>query len=143
MILSLSNLREDVPSVINQSINYIAAATTPLSLICIGYMLSTAKLKLVLKKWQLFIVALVQLTIAPLVTWGVLTIINLFIPTAFPVEVIVVCTLIQALPTATSLGLFAEKYGGDVGESSELVVISTLMSVVTLPIATMLLSNMI
>ncbi len=143
MILSLSNLREDVPSVINQSINYIAAATTPLSLICIGYMLSTAKLKLVLKKWQLFIVALVQLTIAPLVTWGVLTVINLFIPTAFPVEVIVVCTLIQALPTATSLGLFAEKYGGDVGESSELVVISTLMSVVTLPIATMLLSNMI
>jgi predicted permease len=51
----------------------------------------------------------------------------------FPEEVIVVCTLIQALPTATSLGLFAAKYGGNDIESSELVTISTTLSIITMP----------
>jgi predicted permease len=51
----------------------------------------------------------------------------------FQEEVIVVCTLIQALPTATSLGLFAAKYGGNDIESSELVTISTTLSLVTMP----------
>jgi len=52
----------------------------------------------------------------------------------FPDEVIVVCTLIEALPTATSLGLFASKYGGDEAEASQLVTASTLLSIITMPI---------
>ena len=77
--------------------------------------------------------AIIQLTIGPLVTWGLLTLMQ------FPVEVIQVCTLIQTLPTATSLGLFAVKYGGNAEESSELVTISTLFSVVTMPLMVLLL----
>jgi predicted permease len=50
-----------------------------------------------------------------------------------------VCTLIQALPTATSLGLFATKYGGNNIESSELVTISTVFSVITMPLMVLLL----
>ncbi|MBR5938963.1 hypothetical protein IKZ77_00190 [Candidatus Saccharibacteria bacterium] len=50
-----------------------------------------------------------------------------------------VCTLIQALPTATSLGLFAVKYGGNATDSSELVTISTIFSVITMPLMAMLL----
>ena len=96
-------------------------------------MLSQAKIKKVFKKWKLMLTALIQLTVGPLVTWGLLTLMQ------FPVEVIQVCTLIQTLPTATSLGLFAVKYGGNAEESSELVTISTLFSVVTMPLMVMLL----
>lgn len=118
----------ELPSVLTSSVKYVAGATTPLSLICIGFMLSSAKLSKVLRSWRLLIVSLIQLLLAPFVTFGLLTLLN------FPKEVIIVCTLIQALPTATSLGLFAERYGGRVEESSELVVISTLCSIVTLPL---------
>lgn len=117
-----------LPTPISSAISYTAAATTPLSLICIGYMLSRAHLKTVLKRWCLAIIALLQLILAPVVTWLITTFLH------FPSEVVLVCTLIQALPTATSLGLFAEKYGGNQTESSELVVISTLLSAITLPI---------
>lgn len=117
----------ELPSPITSSIKYIAGATTPLSLLCIGFMLSSANLKKVLKSWRLLVISLIQLLLAPFVTYGLLRLIG------FPDEVVIVCTLIQALPTATSLGLFAEKYGGRVEESSELVVISTLCSVFTLP----------
>lgn len=131
MILFLTNF--SLPSFITDAVGYVGGATTPLSIICIGFMLSQAKLKKVFTKWKLMLTAIIQLTLGPLITWGILTLLN------FPIEVIQVCTLIQALPTATSLGLFAVKYGGNAAESSELVTISTLFSVATLPLMVFLL----
>ena len=127
----------NVPIFINDAVRFTGNATTALSIICVGYMLSTAKIIQLLKKWKLAISALIQLIIGPLATYLLLTAIQYIAHSAnydFPDEVIVVCTLIQALPTATSLGLFASKYGGDEKEASQLVTMSTLFSVVTLPI---------
>jgi predicted permease len=117
-----------LPSFVNDAVAFTGSAMTPLSLICIGYMLSRAKLLKLLMKWRLILTAVIQLTVGPVVTFGLLTLLR------FPTEVIVLCTLIQALPTATSLGLFAAKYGGNEVEASELVAISTLLSVGTLPL---------
>lgn len=122
-----------LPSFITDAVGYVGGATTPLSIICIGFMLSQAKFKKVLTKWKLMLTAIIQLICGPLITWGLLTLMH------FPIEVIQVCTLIQALPTATSLGLFAVKYGGNASESSELVTISTIFSVVTMPLMVFLL----
>lgn len=118
----------EIPSPITSTVKYIAGATTPLSLLCIGFMLSNAEFKKVIHSWRLLVVSLIQLFVAPFLTYAILRLLN------FPSEVVIVCTLIQALPTATSLGLFAEKYGGRVEESSELVVISTICSIVSLPL---------
>ena len=126
-------LQLQLPTALDSAIGYVAAATTPLSLICIGYMLSTAQIRTLLKQWRLFLIAAIQLVFAPLITWAVLSALQ------FPQPVVLICTLIQALPTATSLGLFAEKYGGNTKESSQLVVISTLLSVITLPLVITLL----
>lgn len=122
-----------LPGFVDDAIGYVGGATTPLSIICIGVMLSHAKIMKVLKKWRLMVTAIIQLLLGPVVTWGILTLLH------FPVEVIQVCTLIQTLPTATSLGLFAVKYGGNAEEASELVTISTLFSVVTMPLMVLLL----
>jgi Predicted permeases len=122
-----------IPDFMNSTIKYVSGTMTPLSLICIGYMLSHAQVKKLWAKKQLFMTAAVQLTIGPLLTWVVLSLAGVSI------EVRSILVLIQALPTATSLGLFAEKYGGDAVEASELVIISTLMSIVTLPIVIQLL----
>ena len=122
-----------LPTFVNDAVGYVGNATTGLSVICIGYMLSRADFKAILKKWRIMATALIQLVVGPLATWGLLTFLR------FPAEVITVCTLIQALPTATSLGLFAAKYGGNEIESSELVAVSTLLSIVTMPIMVALL----
>ncbi len=131
MVLFLLNLH--LPSFMGDAIGYVGAATTPLSLICIGFMLSQANLLQVLKKWQLIFAAVIQLILGPVIAWGVLSLLG------FPSEVVQVCTLIQALPTATSLGLFAVKYGGNPAEASEFVTVSTILSVVTMPLMILLL----
>ena len=133
MILFLTNLH--LPSFVMDAVSYVGNATTPLSIICIGFMLSEANFKSIFKKWRLVVTAVIQLIVGPLVTWGALTLLH------FPTEVIYVCTLMQALPTATSLGLFATKYGGNNIESSELVAISTVLSVATMPLMVFLLLN--
>lgn len=132
MVLFLAEVR--LPAPITDAVGFVGNATTPLSIICIGFMLSRAELKTLTRKWRLIVTALIQLILGPIVTFALLTILKL------PAEVVSVCTLIQALPTATSLGLFATKYGGNNIESSELVAVSTVLSVVTLPIMILLLN---
>ena len=117
-----------VPRFIKDAVGFTGNATTALSIICIGFMLSHADFKKLIKKWRLILTAAIQLIIGPLITYFLLVALH------FEQEVIVVCTLIQALPTATSLGLFAAKYGGNDIEASELVTISTILSIVTMPV---------
>ena len=131
MLLFLSGLR--LPGFITDAVSYVGGSTTPLSIICIGFMLSRADFKSIVKKWRLAVTAIIQLLIGPAITYLMLTWLR------FPIEVIMVCTLIQALPTATSLGLFATKYGGNNIESSELVTISTIFSIFTMPLMVFLL----
>lgn len=122
-----------LPSFATDAVKFTGNATTALSVICVGYMLSNAKFLKLIKKWKLILTAAVQLVLGPLIAYWLLTLLN------FPTEVVAVCTLIQALPTATSLGLFASKYGGDQTEASELVTVSTLLSIVLMPIMVSLL----
>ena len=126
LLLFLINWQLPLP--VTSAVGFVGGAMTPLSLICIGYMLSHARFLELIRKWRLFVAAIVQLTLGPTLTFLLLSLFD------FPREVIVVCTLIQALPTATSLGLFADKYGGNEVEASELVAISTVLSVGTLPV---------
>ena len=131
-----------IPAFVDDSVKYVSNATTALSIICVGFMLSTAKFIELIKKWKLCLTALIQLIIGPLATYFILIAVQYIARGAgfdFPDEVIVVCTLIQALPTATSLGLFASKYGGDEKEASQLVTISTVLSIATLPLMASLL----
>lgn len=131
MIVFLTGLT--LPGFVVDSVKFVGNATTPLSIICIGFMLSRADFKALVRKWRLIVTAVIQLIVGPVATFLVLKFLN------FPTEVVSVCTLIQALPTATSLGLFATKYGGNNIEASELVTVSTLLSVVTLPVMILLL----
>lgn len=126
LILFIFSLK--LPTFLGNAVQYTGAMMTPMSLLCIGFMLSRANLLQILKKRILVLTCLAQLILGPLITFSVLKLIGA------PLDVLHILVLIQALPTATSLGLFAEKYRGDPGSASELVAISTVLSAVTLPL---------
>lgn len=118
-----------MPEFVLTTINALKNLTTPLSLLVIGFFLSqmknfsqTSKLK------KLTTSCLMQLIIMPSTTFLILKLLgadNLMV---------LIFTLIQALPTATSLAIFSENYGGDKQEASALVLMSTLLSFITLPV---------
>lgn len=117
-----------LPGFVTDAVRFTGNATTALSVICVGYMLSNANLLKLIRKGKLIFTAAFQLVLGPLTAFGLTTLLG------FPQEVVAVCTLIQALPTATSLGLFAAKYGGDQTEASELVTVSTIISIFLMPL---------
>lgn len=117
-----------LPGFLADAVKYTGSMMTPLSLICIGFMLSRADIRQIVKSKILVLTSLAQLILGPLITFVVLKLIGA------PQDVTHILVLIQALPTATSLGLFAEKYRDDTGSASELVAISTILSAITLPL---------
>jgi predicted permease len=121
-----------LPQPLTSTINYVGGIMTPLSLICIGYMLSRAQLSQVFRNRKIVLACLAQLILAPLTAFGVMKLIGA------PDSVLMVIVLIQALPTATTLGLFAEKYDRDTENASGLVVVSTILSAITLPLVVFL-----
>ena len=118
----------NMPHVLQETTSLIAGLTTPLALLCIGFMLANAEFKTLFKRWQVVFVCILQLVLAPLFTWLLLTIMNA------PLVVIQVLVLMQALPTAAALGLFNKKYKGTKTEAGEIVTLSTLMAAITVPI---------
>ena len=118
-----------LPNFMNQTIKQLAALTTPLSLLAVGLMLSQVKnLWYIFRKKIVLTTAILQLTLMPVLTYIVLWLLQM------PEDIRQIFTMIQALPTATSLALFAEKYHGDPAEASEIVLASTMLSAVTLPL---------
>lgn len=124
-----------MPEFIVNFLKYIGGIMTPLSLICIGFLLSSAKIKEIFKKKRLFVTCILQLVLGPILALGVVTLLNL------PQNIKVMLVLLQSLPTATTLGLFSEKYGGDTAEASEIVMVSTISSIFTLPLMAILISQ--
>jgi predicted permease len=121
-----------LPKPISLSIDYVGGIMTPLSLICIGYMLSRAKFKKIIKEKGLVLTCIAQLILGPLIAFAVMKLVGA------PKTVLAIIVLIQALPTATTLGLFAEKYSTDTQNASGIVAISTILSAITLPIVMLL-----
>lgn len=123
-----------LPDFINNFLSYIGGIMTPLSLICIGFLLSRANLNDIWQKKRLFVTSGLQLTAGPLLTLLVVSLMGL------PQHIKVMLVLLQSLPTATTLGLFSEKYGGDTVEASEIVMVSTFLSIITLPIMSLVMN---
>jgi predicted permease len=130
-----------LPDFLDRGFGTVAGMTTPLSLICVGFMLNRARFKTLFKRWAVVFVCVVQLVIPSTMTFFITKWIGA------SAVVISVLTLMQALPTAASLALFAEKYRGSAvadSEAGEIVALSTVLSSVTVPIvATVLLGGLI
>ena len=130
-----------MPEFLDRGFETVAGMTTPLSLICVGYMLNRARLKTLFKRWGVIFVCVAQLVIPCTMTFFITKWLGA------GAVVISVLTLMQALPTATSLALFVEKYRGGAAadsEAGEIVALSTILSAVTVPIVvTVLLGGLV
>ena len=62
-----------LPGFVTDAVKYTGNATTALSIICVGYMLSNAKFFKLIKKWKLILTAAAQLVLGPLIAFGLLT----------------------------------------------------------------------
>jgi predicted permease len=108
----------------------------PLSMIVIGLRLADMRFLGIFKDKQMFVFLFLRHILLPLATVGVVKILGLILPIAPVVEMAVV--IMASAPAATSATMFAEKYDCDAVYVSKLVTVSTLISIVTMPLVLLL-----
>lgn len=119
-----------------QSLNFLGDMVTPLAMIVLGIRLSNVNIKqLFMDKWA-YIVCFFKLIIMSLVT--------MLITAFLPVGTIVKYALffLLSMPCATNTALFAIKFNSDGDSGSVFVLLSTILSIATIPLMFLIFTNL-
>ena len=126
MIFFIFSIRLPVP--IEISLKLIGSTTTPISMIIIGSMLAGLKYKHIFSDLSIYYASAVRLLIIPVIVYVVLKLLKA------DEMLLNICVILQAMPAAVTTAIIAEKYGGDGLLASQCVFITTVVSVITIPI---------
>ena len=122
-----------VPDVLCTAISLTGQITTPAAMLVIGSTLATIPVKRIFTNPELYLIAFIRLLLVPIAVWAVLRLI-ISDPTLLGVGV-----MLAAMPVATNASLLCLRYGGNEELASNSVFISTVLSLVTIPILSLLL----
>lgn len=123
-----------LPPVIRQPLELLGNTTTPLAMLVVGAILSHVPAKAVVGDWRLYAVSAVRLLALPAVAGAVC------LAAGVSRELLGITVIVAGMPAASNTTLIAELYGGDTETASSIVVLSTLFSVVTIPLMAVLLA---
>lgn len=126
IILFLFQFR--LPQFIENPLEMIASMNTPLGMIVAGANLAQGNILKSLKNKRFYYLSFIKLIVYPLAGLVILWLLPLDFEVAFTVFIAVAC------PAGASVIMFAQRYDRDAYYASEIFVITTLLSAVTLPL---------
>ncbi len=132
IILVSAGVRVSKP--VGETLNLLGDATVALGLICVGAALDISSMKEA--RWPLIAGTLLRLVVMPAVTVGLAYAIGL---SSMVFQVAVVCA---SAPVATSAYILSRQLGGDSRLMANIITLSTLLSLFTIP-TTILLAQML
>ena len=124
-----------LPSVLMDTINRVGSLTAPLSMMMIGSSLAVYPIKNSFTDWRSYVFAFVRLMIVPFVTMIMCRLLHI---DAYYANITIIT---NAMPVGSMVLMLATQYNANVKIVTRNIVVSTLLSVITIPIvvATMLL----
>ena len=126
-------LQLEVPSAILTPLQHLANITTPLSMFLIGMTLARGSLGAAFQEKDVFSACFVRLLAIPVLTWAVMK----FLPISNPLIPWVVLITV-AMPSPAISGVLAEQYGGNSKLSAQIVFLSSLLCILTIPLVALL-----
>ena len=121
-------LQPPVPPVLKELASTMSAATMPLSMIVIGSSLGSVSLLDAFKKGKLYLMCVLRLLLCPLLVW------LLAGPMTDDLMLRVTATIIAAAPSGVVVSVLAIQYDRDAVFTSEGVLLSTVFSMLTIPL---------
>lgn len=117
----------NLPAPILKTLSSIGNMTTPISMFIIGAMLADVKLKEVFKGFSVYYLNFIKLILAPILISVVLKLLGA------DKTLLYICVILVSMPTASLIGVFAEKYNGDKVIASKCAFLTTILSIITIP----------
>ncbi|MBR4471959.1 MAG: AEC family transporter [Erysipelotrichaceae bacterium] len=124
-----------LPSMVSNVFSIISGLNTPLAMIVSGVYLAQSDLLGMLRKKKVYEVSLIRLILIPLVT----IVIFRMIPYE-NVDMLLAILLAAACPVGSNVAIYAQQYDKDYTSAVENVCISTILSIITLPLVVMIAS---
>lgn len=121
-------LRLPIPGIIEQPLSYIAGLNTPVAMLIIGFYLSKVSLRITKRDGGMYISILFRLVIVPLISLAVLYFLGV------RGTLLLAVMIPAAAPVAGNVMIFSAKLGGDNVTAAKIVPISTLLSMITIPV---------
>ncbi len=133
--LALYLLNVSMPDVIVGTADKLGSITTPASMLIIGATVAEMPLKNVFVTWRLYPATVIKIALLPGLFWALLRLLHL------PLDPIMlgVAVIMAAMPTANSSTMLCHTYGGDAELAASSVVVTTIASVVGVPLLAWLL----
>ena len=117
-------------------ISDLAALVAPLSMIVLGLRLAEIDLRGFFKEKDLYVCLAARHVILPAAVYFVMRLFTLFLN--IHIDVIMSVLIMASAPVATSATMFAEKYDCDAAYVSKVVAVSTILSILTMPLISLL-----
>ncbi len=131
-ILYFAQIR--LPDAVGGTLSLLGKMTAPLCMVILGMRLSTMELKGVFTNWFAYLASALKLIVFPLFTFVCVWFLP-FLDTSFKVTLFV----LSATPAAAMILSLAELYGYEQKLSANIVLLTTVCSVVTMPLLILLL----
>lgn len=134
-----SALQFQQPIIIASTVDLLADAASPVALFTIGAVLArsaileTTGVKITPVRTAIKSIVLLKLLIHPLLVFGALTGANHFFNANIAGFVIMVTTLVAALPSASNVTILAERFKADSARIAKIILISTSIAFFTFP----------
>lgn len=119
-----------LPEVLLHSMDYIAGMNTPLAMIIAGLSVAQADLKKIFTHLRIYWVCALKLVFIPLAVLAFLVIFKINYNIAYTILIASAC------PTATTLTMMAIRFDKNYTYASEIFSISTVLSIITIPLIT-------
>ena len=132
LLMLLLNVR--MPGVLQSALGGLGGTTFYLAMIYIGILLSTSRLTDMIRRWDVLFLSLNKLLLMPALIMGLFWLLYRF--TGFPMSSLAMSVVVleASMPCMTILVLLAKHYGADDRKAMENFVVSTVLSVITLPL---------
>ena len=117
-----------IPRPMGQALTILGDTTTPLSMILIGSIVSRMDFRSALGSLRLYATSLYRLALFPFLLFAILYALG------FRGLLLSLPVVLAAMPVAANSAILAEAYGGDAETASSLVLVSTLLSLITIPL---------
>ena len=131
IIIFMSGIK--IPNVIGLTINSVGSMTSPLSMIIVGVMLGETNIKTAFSGKLVYILTFIRLIVVPVILFFVLKFLGA------PNLTINIIVLLEALPVASNTAVLSFQYGGDNTLAVKSIFVSTVFSIVTIPLISKLL----
>lgn len=131
IVLFLLNIT--LPSIPMTILNDLAALNTPLAMFAAGAVIAETDLLNALKNVRIYWICIVRLVILPLICLVIMLAVLRAVP-GLSAQIAGVCLLAAACPTAATGTLFAIEYGKDSSYASQLFTMTTIFSIITMPL---------